>query len=258
MNEAGDIVLRSWFDLSSYLRACVDHYVGVRVDQLALLKVALDMINGSIPNLRDRPSEEPLVTPKYPALAAIMYYIFATALGAQYGTDFGHWTENGSDYYIWKEFTPETHLAAEYLELYLLAGSVAKSLGEDLKDRLPVRSHDVETEWFRSVSRKSRIHEYQKAVLLKEMQVEAHSSIEELEYESMILDIPELQDPREVDNGHVPESMLKGVTFLRRPAPFVIVPFGQLSGPDEQIENDPALEQARKDLREYIKSNLYR
>ena len=91
---------------------------------------------------------------------------------------------------------------------------------------------------------------------MKELLKQVGSKLEQLESDGFELEMAGLLGPPSGNDERVPVSKLKGVEFLRKPSPLVIVPFGQLSGPDEQLDGDPAREQMRKDLREYVKRSF--
>lgn len=153
-----DFKIETQRELDEYLRLWTDRHVGVRLNHRVAEKVKKQILSKEIPHNR-KVNRYTTVAPNYTLGVVVMYYMLATSLGARYGIHFGHWTDDGRNYYSWQLRVHSTLIALNYLLDILLTRVSAMRMGKRMLRLLPIMSSEVDKEWNEVIARDSRKNE---------------------------------------------------------------------------------------------------
>jgi hypothetical protein len=231
-----DFKIETLQELESYLGIWVDHQVGVRLDSHAAKGVMTKILSEEIPHKRE-PTEGASVVPDYSIGLITLYYMLARALGARYGVDFGHWTDDGTNFHSWKVQRQSTLRALNYTLKILFTKPSAMKLGQSLLYQLPLTSSQVDKAWIEAIARNSRVYEQIAEAAAHEFASIQGTTVVEIEQELYEVELGENLKEKDVNTmskASLPKKT-EGITFLER-VDAAHLPFSSLSAPDEVPE----------------------
>ena len=232
--KAPDFRIETVLEFESYLRLWIDHHVGVRVDPIVAKGVMWKILNEEIPHKREV-NKNAAVAPNYSIGLVAVYYMLASALGAKYGVNFGHWSDDGKNFHSWKVQDQNTLRALNYAAEIMFTKATAKKLGQKMMRRLPVVSSEIDKKWKKAIARDSRKNEQMMEAMAHELAKVGGLSIDESEEALYQIELGERLQKRKFYGLEQGKKGFEGVTFLRR-VDAAHLPFSRLSAPNEVPE----------------------
>jgi len=231
--KAPDFKIDTLQELDSYLGIWIDHQVGVRVDSHAAEGVMTKILSEEIPHKRE-PTGGASVVPDYSIGLITLYYMLARALGARYGVDFGHWTDDGTNFHSWKVQRQSTLRALNHTLKILFTKASAMKLGQGMIYQLPMTSNQVDKAWIEAIARDTRLYEQIAEAAAHEFANIQGTTVGEIEQEIYEVELGEnlkMKDFNTMSKASLPKKV-EGITFLEQ-VDAAHLPFSSLSAPDE-------------------------